>query len=79
MDRSLHSTRLARFQALLRAVRDEAGLRQIDLAERLGHPQSFVSKYENGDRCLDLLELEQVCEALGLTLSELVQRYEGTR
>lgn len=76
MDRSLHSPRLARLQVMLRQAREEAGLRQVDLAVRLGHPQSFVSKYENGDRCLDLIELEQVCRAIGLSLSEFVSRYE---
>lgn len=77
MGRSTYSARLERLQALLRQVRDEAGLRQVDLADKLGHPQSFVSKYENGDRCLDLLELEEVCEALGVSLAEFVRRYEG--
>lgn len=76
MDRSLYSLRLLRLQSLLRQARDDTGLRQVDLAILLGHPQSFVSKYENGDRCLDLLELEQVCSSLGLTLSEFVRRYE---
>lgn len=77
MGRPTHSARLERLQAFLRQVRDEAGLRQVDLADKLGHPQSFVSKYENGDRCLDLLELEDVCEALGVSLAEFVRRYEG--
>ena len=76
MRKSLHSRRQERFQDLLRKLRKEAGLRQTDVAERLGHPPSFVSKYESGERCLDLLELEQVCEALGITLSEFVERFE---
>ncbi len=76
MERSLHSLKLRRLQRLLREARDEAGFRQIDLAEKLRNPQSFVSKYESGERCLDLLELEQVCEALGISLSEFIRRYE---
>ncbi len=62
---------------MLRQVRTEAGLRQTDLAERLGVPQSFVSKYESGERRLDLLELRQVCEAIGLSLRDFVQRLES--
>ena len=78
MERSTHSHRLERVQELLRQMREEAGLRQVDLADKLGHPQSFVSKYESGDRCLDLVELEQVCKALGISLSEFVRRYQGS-
>jgi transcriptional regulator with XRE-family HTH domain len=66
----------AKLQALLREVRTEAGIRQTDLAERLGQPQSFVSKYESGERRLDILELRDVCEALGLPLAEFVERLE---
>jgi len=62
---------------LLKQVRAEAELRQIDLAKKLHQPQSFVSKYESGERRLDLLELRQVCEALGISLSAFVRRFES--
>ena len=62
---------------LLRQIRVEAGLRQVDLAKKLRQPQSFVSKYESGERRLDLLELQQVCGALNLSLTEFVRRFEG--
>lgn len=61
---------------LLKQVRLEAKLRQVDLAKRLRLPQSFVSKYESGERRLDLLELQQVCDALGISLQEFVKRFE---
>jgi transcriptional regulator with XRE-family HTH domain len=54
----------------------EAGLRQAQVAKRLGKPQSFVSKYESGERRLDLLELRQVCRALRVSLTEFVRRFE---
>ena len=66
----------ARLQALLREARVESGLRQSDLAERLGQPQSFVSKYESGERRLDIMELRRVCQVLGLPLLEFVRRLE---
>ena len=62
--------------ALLRALRAEAGLRQIDVAKRLGVNQTFVSKYENGERSLDLIELRSVCQALGTTLAVVVDEFE---
>jgi transcriptional regulator with XRE-family HTH domain len=66
----------AQLQALLKEVRNESGLRQADLAERLDQPQSFVSKYESGERRLDVLELRQVCEVLGISLQQFVTRLE---
>ena len=50
--------------ALLRAVREERGLHQADVAVALGRPQSFFSKYELGSRRLDLLELNDVSDAM---------------
>ena len=61
---------------LLRQIRRTAGLRQVELAQRLGKPQSFVSKYESGERRLDLLDLEQVCQAVGITLVSFTKRFE---
>jgi transcriptional regulator with XRE-family HTH domain len=63
---------------LLRQVRVEAGLRQVDLAKKLRQPQSFVSKYESGERRLDLLELTQVCRACGISLVSFVERFDGS-
>lgn len=64
------------FQALLRQVRVDAGLRQVDLAERLGQPQSVVSKNEAGERRVDLIELRRICNAVGITIAEFVERFE---
>lgn len=53
--------------SLLKALRRETGLRQHDLALLLGRSQSYVSKYENSQRRLDIIELLRICEALGVT------------
>lgn len=68
-----------RLLALLKRARKEAGLRQVDVAERLDVPQSYVSKYESGERRLDLLELRAVCEALGISTLSFVKRFERAR
>jgi transcriptional regulator with XRE-family HTH domain len=62
---------------LLRAARVEAGLRQQDVAESLGSPQSFVSKYESGERYLSLMEARAICLALGISLGSFVERLEA--
>jgi hypothetical protein len=50
---------------LLRGIRVDAGLTQSELASRLARDQTFVSKYESGERRLDVLELREVCQATG--------------
>ena len=64
---------------LLRQIRLDAGLRQTDVAKRLGKPQSFVSNYESGERRLDLLELQSFCEVLGVGLDDFVRRFVGVQ
>jgi len=61
---------------LLQAIRKEASLSQVELAARLGKPQSFVSKYESGERRLDILELNQICKASNISLTEFARRLE---
>ena len=74
--KSIYTAEQEKLQALLRQIRTEAQLTQVELAKRLWRPQSFVSKYESGERRLDLVELRQVCEALGTTLAKLTARFE---
>lgn len=76
MGKSIGTAEQKRLVTLLRQIRLDAGLRQVDLAERLGQPQSFVSKYESGERRLDLLELWRICEAVGIPLSKFVRLFE---
>ena len=63
-------------RSLLRSIRTGAGLTQTDVARRLKQPQSFVSKYESGARRLDLLELRDVCRAMGVSVAAFVRRFE---
>lgn len=47
-------------------ARHSAGLTQLEVAKKLSRPQSFVSKYEQGERRLDVVEFVAVCHALGI-------------
>jgi transcriptional regulator with XRE-family HTH domain len=60
----------------LRKARLQAGLRQVDLAQILSERQSFVSKYESGERRLGFLEVLRVCRALGTRASDLARELE---
>lgn len=61
---------------LLRELREKRAIRQVDMAEQLDVPQSFVSKYESGTRNLDILELRQICQLLGISLQDFVKKLE---
>ncbi len=66
------------YEAMLRVLVDarrSAGLRQTDLADRLGKPQSFVSKIERGERRIDLVEFLIVARALGADGVDLVRSF----
>jgi transcriptional regulator with XRE-family HTH domain len=69
----------ARLAALLRQVRLDAGLTQAELATAIGQSQSYVSKYENGDQRLDLIEIEAICAAVGVNLVDFVRSYLAAR
>ncbi len=60
---------------LLKLIRDEAGMTQEDVAARLNVRQAFISKYESGDRRLDIDELSAVCEAIGTDMLNFATLY----
>ena len=63
------------FRGLLREIREKQGLSQKSVAVKLGLPQSYISKYELGERRLDFIETMVVCEALGTTLNSFLRMY----
>lgn len=65
----------SRLTTVLRRIREDAGLTQAVLAQRLGQTQSYVSKYESGEQRLDLTEIERICEAVGISLRDFVDDY----
>jgi transcriptional regulator with XRE-family HTH domain len=65
MQKSLKSPEYARLIATLVAVRHASGIRQQALAKKLGHPQSFIAKYEGGERRIDVVEFIAIAQALG--------------
>lgn len=64
-----------KFRELLVEVRKTAGLTQAELSQRLDRPQSFVSKYERGERRLDVVEFGKVARALGVDPAKLLERF----
>lgn len=77
MEKSIYSAEYRRFCALLRQFRQEAGLTQVQVAAALDVPQSFVSKYETGERRLDVIELKHVAEVLGVAMRTIIDRMDA--
>jgi len=76
VDKSITSQEYRLFLQQLRASREQAGITQIDLAERLEETQSFISKCERGERRLDIIEVRAFCRAIGVPLASFVQDLE---
>jgi transcriptional regulator with XRE-family HTH domain len=74
VSRSVFSKKYDRLRDLLVEARDSGDLTQAEVAKRLRRPQSFVSKYERGERRLDVIEFIEVSEVLGLDPCNILQQ-----
>lgn len=70
----MHTPRYGLLRALLVELRERSGLTQTDIAARLGRPQSYVSKYERGERRIDTVEFIDIVDALGIDQVDTFQR-----
>ncbi len=75
MASSLHSPRYEQFRKLLIQKRKEQGLTQMAVAEALGKPQSYVSKYEKGERRLDVVEFIDIAKVIGFDASSFLVEF----
>jgi len=64
------------FQTAIREVRKKAGLTQVQLSKLICKPQSYVSKYESGERRLDFIETVAVCESCSITIGNFNRIYK---
>lgn len=78
VNKTIFSSKQKLLQKHLKETRIAAGLTQIELAKKLGLRQSFVSKYESGERRLDLVEISEICSALDIPLSQFVKKFESS-
>lgn len=76
MQKSLRTPRQILLQTLLVEARKAKGLTQAELAEALHKPQSFVAKYENGERRIDVVEFVDITAALSVSTADLLARIE---
>lgn len=76
MTKSAFTAKYERFRLLLVEARQTAQLTQVELAKKLARPQSYVSKYERGERRLDVVEFIDVAQALNVDPLEFIANLE---
>lgn len=76
MRKALYERSYAAFTDLLKEERRKAGLTQAMLAKKLRRPQSYVSKYERGDRRLDVIEFLEIARAIKFDPNEFLQKLD---
>lgn len=79
MANPIHRPDYVIFREMLTAARVEKGLLQHDIAERLRKTQSYVSKYERGERRLDVIEFLDVARALDINVSDFLKHLGKAR
>ncbi len=72
MPGSLGTPRYNALMAKLTELRKQSGMTQSQIAKKLGKPQSFVAKYEGGERRLDIIEFVNVVKALGGSADDIM-------
>lgn len=75
--KSIHSEPYGRFLSLMTEARVRLDLSQRELARLLKKPQSFVSKYERGERRLDVIEFMELCKVLKLDPCGVLRKIES--
>lgn len=77
MLKTLYTRQYEVLLGMLRDARADAGLTQVELAQRLEISQSDVSKCEQGSRRLDVVELKLWVETLGARLPDFLAAFEA--
>lgn len=82
MEKAIHSSEYRSFLRVLKNTREEKGVTQVELADRLSKQhkaitQSLVSKLERGEVRLDVIQLRWICGALGVPLMSFIEKLEA--
>jgi len=74
LKKSIYSEKQRKLCALLTEARQKAGLTQFEIAEKLKRHQSFVAKYEGGDRRIDVIELLEIAGHLKIDPRKILEK-----
>ena len=79
MPRTIHSPRQRRLAELLTQARKDAGLTQVQVAKALGRNKPLIANIESGERRVDVIELLELAEIVGLDVDEVVLELKWIR
>lgn len=71
--KTIYSSEYKAILRRLKKARKKSGLTQTEIARKLGKPQSFISKVENGERRLDIIELKHIARLYKMDIKELLK------
>lgn len=73
MAKSHHTDLYRKLAVELKVARVRSGMKQQEVADKLGEAQSYVSKVELGERRLDVVELQKLCRVYDLELTAFLK------
>ncbi|MFH1678552.1 MAG: helix-turn-helix transcriptional regulator [Candidatus Omnitrophota bacterium] len=73
MDKTIYTKSHRNLVKQLINARKEAGLKQTDVAKRLGRTQSYISKIEAGQRRIDVIQLKELAEIYKKRLDQFIK------
>jgi len=74
MTKSIFSNKYDLLRQYLIEARTASKLTQVELSKKLSRPQSFVSKYERGERRLDVIEFVEIAQCIGIDPFKLLRK-----
>lgn len=77
MPGSLGSPRYNAFIKLMIEARQDADLTQQQVADQLGKPQSYIAKYERGERRLDIIEFLDLADVLNIDVNKALKQLKA--
>ncbi|MBQ3878276.1 MAG: helix-turn-helix transcriptional regulator [Prevotella sp.] len=76
MEKSIYNKQYRILIGIIRQERESRQITQEQLASMLSVQQAIISKIETCERRLDLIELRQICTALGISLIDIINKFE---
>ena len=76
MTKSVFTSAYHDFLELLIEVRQKKSITQMQLAKKLKKPQSYISKYESGERRLDIIETGDILKELDISYVDFIKQLE---
>ena len=79
MTKSVFTEEYVMFRQLVKEEREKAGLKQKQLSAMLNMANSFVCKYEQGERRIDVIEFLQIANTIGFDPCKIIRKLQNNK